>query len=530
MKWFLNLKTSVKLITAFVCMAMISTAIGLIGLNNLRTMNTNMSNLYDNNLMPIAQLSAAQSIYQEIQVNVRDMSIIASTMQENSDYENRIKELETQLLDNVNSYEQTQLTPPEVELLKGFQPAWDTYNESLGKALQLNKANNIDDFIVLLKGELKGRGDALNKVLDDLVTLNTDIAQKTIEQGDQAYASSRNLTIGIVTGAFLISILFGYMIAQVIARPLNRTVRLVGQVAEGDLRETLDIETKDEIGKLAGSINHMIQRLGGTVTSIQGSAESVAAASQQISASTEEIASGSTSQAESAQTMAELFRELTDAINSVAISAEQAAELSSSTMNIAQEGGKVVQTSINSMQLVSDQMSRLENDSNQIGEIIEVIDDIAEQTNLLALNAAIEAARAGDQGRGFAVVADEVRKLAERSGEATKQITSIIKGMQENTRHSVKAVAEGVSFSQKTGEAFGSILQMVDQTASKVTEIAAASEEQAAQSSEVLSSIEVISSTTEEAAASSEETAATAQSLAKLAVELKQAVSIFQTR
>lgn len=180
------------------------------------------------------------------------------------------------------------------------------------------------------------------------------------------------------------------------------------------------------------------------------------------------------------------------------------------------------------MTRVNEQMSKLEEDSNKIGEIIEVIDDIAEQTNLLALNAAIEAARAGDQGRGFAVVADEVRKLAERSGEATKQITKIIKGMQDNTAQSVKAVEDGVVASQKTGEAFEHIMAMVNETAHKVTEIAAASEQQAAQSSEVLGSIESISAATEEAAASSEETASTAQSLAQLAEELNSSVSIFK--
>jgi methyl-accepting chemotaxis protein len=305
-------------------------------------------------------------------------------------------------------------------------------------------------------------------------------------------------------------------------------VQLVGKVANGDLSETSDIDTKDEIGLLAVSVNDMVLNLRKTVGGILVSAESVSAASQQISASTEEIASGSMSQANAAQTMNELFRELSLAINSVARSAEQASELSNQTMSIAQDGGKVVQISIDGMTRVNDQMSRLEEDSNKIGEIIEVIDDIAEQTNLLALNAAIEAARAGDQGRGFAVVADEVRKLAERSGEATKQITKIIKGMQDNTAQSVKAVEDGVVASQKTGEAFEQIMTMVNETAHKVTEIAAASEEQAAQSSEVLGSIESISAATEEAAASSEETASTAQSLAQLAEELNNSVSIFK--
>ncbi len=530
MKWFYNLRTSVKLISAFLCIALILTFVGLVGLNNLGKMNSRMGNMYNNNLVPIAELSSAQAVYHQIRIAARDMSMIARSAEENRQYEDQIKSLQAQLLGKVNRYRQTRLTPPEEELLKKFDPAWKAYSQSLEKAIQLNNANDTQGFIALLQGEINKTGTEFSKVMDDLVALNTNIADQTRESGDKAFLSSRNMTILIIAVSFAVSIGFGIYIAQIIARPLNRTVKLVGQVAEGDLRETLDIDTKDEVGQLAASVNDMVMKLRGTVGSIQNSAENVSAASQQISASTEEIASGNASQAQSAQTMAELFKELSEAINSVAISAEQAADLSNTTMSIAQEGGKVVRTSIEGMTLVSEQVSRLENDSNQIGDIIEVIDDIAEQTNLLALNAAIEAARAGDQGRGFAVVADEVRKLAERSGEATKQITAIIKGMQENTRQSVQAVSEGVLFSQKTGEAFDNILAMVNESASKVGEIAAASEQQAAQSSEVLSSIEVISATTEEAAASSEETAATAQSLANLAEELNRSVSIFQTR
>jgi methyl-accepting chemotaxis protein len=337
-----------------------------------------------------------------------------------------------------------------------------------------------------------------------------------------------SLLITAVVAAVVFLVLVGLYINWSIARPLERMVGLVGKVASGDLRETEAIDRKDEIGQMAKSINNMVMNLRQTVGSILDSAESVSAAAQQISASTEEISSGSTNQAHSAQTMSELFKELSLAINSVAESAEQASELSNKTMDIAQDGGKVIRSSIEGMNLVNQQMSRLEEDSNKIGEIIEVIDDIADQTNLLALNAAIEAARAGDQGRGFAVVADEVRKLAERSSEATKQITSIIKGMQDNTQLSVKSVGEGVVSSQKTGEAFEYIITMVNDSATKVTEIAAASEEQAAQSSEVMASIESISAATEEAAASSEETALTAQSLAKLAEELNSSVSIFK--
>jgi methyl-accepting chemotaxis protein len=527
MKWFYNLKTSVKLISAFVLVACILAFVGWFGLNNLSKMDAGISGMYNNNLVPIDHLSSSQILYQRIRVNIRDMMFNVNSAEVNADYDKKINEFILEVQNLIDKYSKNQLTDEEKSILLQFQPEWDIYNKLLIEAIKMGYAKDIDAYRII-QPEFKKSGDRIQEILQTLIDMNLAYSDKANKDASALFTSSREATIAIILLAFLVSILLGYIISQVIVRPLNRVVKLVGKVASGDLREMSDIDTKDEIGQLAKSINNMVIQLGTTVGGILASAESVAAASQQISASTEEIASGTTSQAHDAQNMNELFKELSYAIDSVARSAEQAAELANSTLAIANDGGKVVRSSIDGMKLVNDQMTRLEQDSNKIGEIIEVIDDIAEQTNLLALNAAIEAARAGEQGKGFAVVADEVRKLAERSSEATKQITGIIKVMQENTRQSVKAVGEGVDSSQKTGEAFNKIIAVVNDSAHKVTEIAAASEEQSAQSSEVLTSIESISASTQEAAASSEETASTAQSLAILAEDLNRSVSIFK--
>ncbi|WP_449289939.1 methyl-accepting chemotaxis protein [Paenibacillus cremeus] len=215
----------------------------------------------------------------------------------------------------------------------------------------------------------------------------------------------------------------------------------------------------------------MIVKLRDLIGDISLASQNVAAAAEEISATTEEIAGGNAIQASEAQNITDMFQYLRRASDSVVASADRAADMSRKTHQGAEEGERMIQASTRSMGQLSQQMSLLEKDSNKIGEIIGVINDIADQTNLLALNAAIEAARAGEQGRGFAVVADEVRKLAERSGDATKEIASIIQGMQNNTRDSVKAVEAAAGLSNKTGQAFVQIIRMVNETAEQVESI-----------------------------------------------------------
>ncbi|MFS0726168.1 methyl-accepting chemotaxis protein [Paenibacillus sp. 1P07SE] len=527
MRWLYNLRTGVKLISAFLIISVMMAFVGMFGVLNMGKLNESLDIMYEDNLIPVKELLQAQSKFIEMRVVIRD-SLLAETADERNRLAERFDELSDAVEEHIAVFRTTTLSEANREAIAPFESNWEAYNTISADVMELGRAGRMDEMSVLIRGDLTQQGEVLIGQLNNIVYLNLEEAEQAQAEGDRLYASSRIITIVILVAAVILCIVFGTVISRVISGPLSKVASLVNRVADGDLRQTIGIRTKDEIGQLAMAIDSMVENLRSIVGGILTSSQSVSAAAEQISASTQEVASGSANQANAAQTINELFVELSSAIHSVAQNTEQASEIAESTMTLAREGGEVIRSSVESMQQVNGQMRRLEGDSQKIGEIIEVIEDIADQTNLLALNAAIEAARAGEQGRGFAVVADEVRKLAERSGEATKQIAGIIKGMQENTRQSVLAVQESTVLSEKTGESFRSIADMVDESGQKVAEIAAASEEQAAQSSTVLTAVENISSVTEEAAASSEETAATAQSLAQLAEELQHSVSTFK--
>ncbi|BBH24594.1 methyl-accepting chemotaxis protein [Paenibacillus baekrokdamisoli] len=527
MKIIMNLKTSVKLISAFVIIAIIVAAVGIYSISNLRLMDNYLKTMYSNNLISVQNLSEAQYSTQEMRVAIRDIGTAATK----ADKDKLVTNAQVSLKDiqeRIDTYRNTPLTQPEKDELKNFDLLYPAYSKAFETATQLAYKDDITEFNNFKTTELRTAATNLRESLVKLMDINVKLAKEVNETANKEYRTARTITIVVVIIAFLVSIILGYIIAQMIARPLNKMVSLVAKVASGDLREKLDMDTKDEVGQLSVSINQMIASYQQLIGGILQSSQSVAAASEEISAGTEEIASSSTNQANSAQSISELFEELTIVINSVALNAEHAAELSKQTVVTASEGEKVVQASLRGMQQVNQTMARLEDDSLTIGSIIEVIDDIADQTNLLALNAAIEAARAGEQGKGFAVVADEVRKLAERSSQATKEISAIIKVMQDNTKKSVEAVLESVAQSSQTGEAFQTIIRMVDDSSQKVHEIAAACEEEAAQATEVMLSVQSIAAASEESAAASEETAATCQSLAELAEDLHTSVSVFK--
>ena len=334
------------------------------------------------------------------------------------------------------------------------------------------------------------------------------------------------------------------IIIKMVTNPVNRVVSLVQDIAqgEGDLTKRLEVTTTDEMGELSIWVNVLMENLQGIITQVVNSTQQIATASREIATTSEQMARGSESQKNQITEVVTAMEEMASTIIEVAKNASNTSDTAYQAMESAKKGGEVVNQTIEGIEKVANavedstsRISGLGNRAEEIGEIIEVVDDIADQTNLLALNAAIEAARAGEQGRGFAVVADEVRKLAERTTSATKEVSSTIKTIQEETNSAVSSmkvgtdnVHRGVSLVNQSGDALNEIIEESKRITELVVQIANAAGQQSQTAEEISKSFESISAVTHQSAISTQEEARAIHELNKQIEGLESLVMRFK--
>ncbi len=329
---------------------------------------------------------------------------------------------------------------------------------------------------------------------------------------------------------------------QYLSESVEKILIKMESFAEGDLTVQLEEGKNDEIGKLFRGFNKAVTNIKTILLNVSNLVASTADAANQISSSSEEMAVGSQEQSMQTAEIAGSVEEMTKTIMETTKNSSIAAEAAKTSGNIAIEGGKVVDEAIEGMSRITEVVSisastvqALGKSSEEIGEIVQVIDDIADQTNLLALNAAIEAARAGEQGRGFAVVADEVRKLAERTTKATKEIAVMIKKIQKDTSGAVESMGQGTKevdsgrkLTNKAGESLKQIISGAEKVVDIITQVAAASEEESITSEQISKNIETINNVTQESATGIQQIAKASEDLSKLTKDLQELISKFK--
>ncbi len=393
-------------------------------------------------------------------------------------------------------------------------------------------------------------------IMEQLDTGRTDASATAIEWSKQVDAENSKtsaatmaqtartiwLVLILLAVAITIGIVLSYFITKSIKQPLDHLLETTGAIAAGDLSHTVSLDTKDELGQLGSSFNKMVTNIREILNtfgkqmvvdsgSVTLASQQVAAAMSQISLAIQEVANGAGQQSESAeetlqamkalqvaieqiaegarvqgesaQQAADIMHKMAEAANIMARGSQEVAETSNQALQAAHGGGESVQQTVQGMARIrltseeaSNRVRELGEQSQRIGEIVQVISDLADQTNLLALNAAIEAARAGEHGKGFAVVAEEVRKLAERSGRATKDIADLISTIQKGVDSAIEAMAAGMkevengdALANSAGESLSQILAAMERTNSKIDEIRASAHTVAKSSEEAVASV-----------------------------------------
>ena len=545
--------------------------VGFIGCYASHRITGAMNDLYQQNLLAVMELNAMRAYVRALE-SLQVETMIPTVSPDRA--RNALAEMQTragELDASIDSFMKLPVARTDKDKLEQARKELMAAREGRKEIGELVAAGKKDAAYAEFLKDVQPRLSAANLIFRSMAAEHQKSALLASQKSNELANTSIITVGGVAAVAVILSLLLGLMVVRMITRPLSEVVQGMGEMAKGNLAaEPPMVRSRDEIGQVAQAVGVMQANLRTLLKQFAQSAENMAASSEeltasasqsaqaanQVAASIAQVAQGSEKQLTAVDNTAAVVQQMSAGIQQVASNAGNVSEVADKTSQAGYDGKSAINQVISQMDSigqgtaqVGDAIGKLSASSKQIGEIVGVISAIAAQTNLLALNAAIEAARAGEQGRGFAVVADEVRKLAEQSGDAAKQIASLISENGQNIELAVVAmqsgnaeVKRGIEIVGSAGDAFEKIAALVQQVSVEVREISAAVEEMASGSEQMVGSMkeiervskttagetQTVSAATQEQSASMHEIASASQNLAKMAEGLQVAIAKFR--
>ncbi|MDU8457281.1 methyl-accepting chemotaxis protein [Pseudomonas syringae group sp. J254-4] len=530
-----------KLMAAFIVCAMITLAVGGLGMLGINRLSDALELTFSNNLVSVANTNETMTaltthnrgLYRLL--DAKDKATAEKMRQSiNAELERMQKVYAV--------YRATPLEDDERAAGDQFDALMQTYTSASQNIFDLQQAGKLEDARNRLNALADGEFNKARGYLQIMIDSNKRQIKEGAEAADRLQSTSVfMLSAGIVI-AFVVAVMLGIVITRMITGPLRSAIDVAQRIASGDLTQSVSSTRGDEAGHLLNAIGTMQGNLKRTIQEISSASDQLASAAEELGAVTEESTRGLTRQNDEIQQAATAVNEMTAAVEEVARNAVSTSEESKALATDAASGrGQVddtvkgIGTMVSEITESTGSVTTLAGHVRDISKVLEVIRSIAEQTNLLALNAAIEAARAGEQGRGFAVVADEVRALAHRTQASTVEIEGMIGTVQSGADGAVAAMSKSLATATNTqglAQRAGSALEKITIGVGTINErnmvIASASEEQAQVAREVDRNLVNIQELSAQSAAGANQTSASSQELSRLATSFNTMVAQFK--
>ncbi|HSV97395.1 MAG TPA: methyl-accepting chemotaxis protein [Spirochaetota bacterium] len=515
MKWFNNLRVSLKVMLSCLVLILLMGVIALSGIISQRDASVRFERFYNKEFMPVRYMNRTVRNILQLRINMLqeyesarlgDWDEVKKRM-ENS------KSLHAEYMDLFEKYKKTILSEEETKLVREWEQAEAAPQDI---RVQFEKSIMEKDFenAKRLSGEWLVAFNALRDKSDEMIESKTKSAEHDMKMQMEESRRAVIISVILLIASIVVGIVITIVLSGAVAGPVRKGLAFAEKLAGGDFTSRIDLDQNDELGMLGKALNAAADDLERLISEILAAAQNLSQAVDQISGGNQNLSQRTSEQASSLEEIASTIEEATAAIRQNADNSDQANKLSGETMKMAEEGNRVVMEAVASI-------NEINKSSKKIEEIISVINEIAFQTNLLALNAAVEAARAGEQGRGFAVVAGEVRNLAQRSGNAAKEIGALIKD-------STDKIETGTDLANRSGDALREIVGAMKNVARLVSEIAAASQEQKQGLDQINIAVSEMDSMTQQNAALVEETASASEEMAGQAREMQSMVERFK--